>query len=175
MKYLIPLIIFIIITAFFWQGLKKDPRRVPSALIGKEVPAFSSPSLQNPHVQITNQQFQGHVSLLNVWATWCISCRAEHPILMDIVRENKAIIYGLDYKDDPTSAKNWLKNFGNPYKNVIFDGNGTLAINLGVYGTPETFIIDQHGVIRDKYIGPISPQVWQEQLLPEIDKLKQEG
>lgn len=174
-RYLIPLILFAVIVLFFWRGLHTDPHIVPSVLIGKQVPNFNYPSLSNSSQSINEKQFLGHISLLNVWATWCITCHAEHPILMDIAQTSGISIYGLDYKDQRQAALTWLKKYGNPYKDVIYDDKGTLAINLGVYGTPETFVIDSKGIIRYKYIGAISPDVWQDTLLPEIKKLQVQG
>ncbi len=171
-KYLLPFIIFVVIISFFWQGLNKDPHKVPSVLIGKPVPGFKYASLEHADKSITNQVFLGHVSLLNVWATWCISCRAEHPVLMDIAQSNRVVLYGLNYKDDRNAAIDWLAKFGNPYRDIIFDHKGELAINFGVYGSPETFVIDRNGVIRYKYIGPISPTAWEEEILPVIEKLE---
>lgn len=169
-RYIIPLIIFAVIISFLWKGLQKDPHELPSVLIGKAVPAFNYPSLMHAGKVVTEQQFKGHVSLLNVWATWCITCRAEHSVLMDIANSGAVMIYGLNYKDDPVAAKQWLKTYGNPYQDIIIDNRGTLAIDLGVYGSPETFIIDSHGIIRYKYIGAISPDVWRDKLLPEVKK-----
>ncbi len=170
MRYLIPLIIFLIITGFLWKGLQHDPHQLPSALINKPVAVFSYPSLLDAKKTLTQKQFLGHVSLLNVWATWCVSCHAEHLVLMDIARSKKVLIYGLNYKDDSNSARRWLKKYGNPYEAVISDEKGTLAIDFGVYGTPETFLIDGEGIIRYKYIGPVSLEVWQEKIAPEVER-----
>jgi len=153
---LIPLILFSVIAMFLAKGLKQNPHKVPSPFIGKQFPIFSAASLEAPEHRLTNKLFQGHVSLLNVFASWCLYCRSEHPVLMDIKDNHQLIIYGLDYKDKRIAAIAWLKNYGDPYTKVIFDPQGKLAVNLGVYGTPETFIIDEDGVIRYKYVGPIS-------------------
>lgn len=171
-KRMLPLVVFAILVVFLWKGLGKNPSVVPSALVGKPVPSFDYPTLMNPSQDVTNKLFLGHVSLLNVWATWCITCKAEHGQLMEIARSGVVNIYGLNYKDDRAKAVKWLKTEGDPFKKVIYDPKGNLAINLGVYGTPETFVIDKKGIIRDKVIGPISPQVWQDRLLPEIKKLE---
>lgn len=170
-KFFIPLIIFLFISIFLWRGLQQDPHYIPSPLIGKALPDFDYPQLTNNKSSITNKDFLGHVSLLNVWATWCISCRAEHPILMDIARSRRVILYGLNYKDQREMATTWLKQKGDPYRKSIYDSKGTLGIDLGVYGTPETFLIDQKGVIRYKYVGPISPDVWENEILPRVKKL----
>lgn len=170
MRYFLPLIIFLGIAGFLWKGLKNDPHQLPSALINKPLPEFTYPSLVHEGQKITQKEFLGHVSLLNVWGTWCITCHAEHPVLMDIARSKEVLIYGLDYKDNPIVAKQWLKKYGDPYQDVISDEKGTLAIDFGVYGTPETFVIDKHGVIRYKHIGAISPDVWQDKIQPEVKK-----
>lgn len=171
--YFIPLFIFIAIVLFFWKGMQQNPSMIPSPLINKPMPTVDEVSVDdNPEVKIKNQDFLGHITLLNVWASWCVSCQVEHPVLMDISRSGKVILYGLNYKDKRENAQNWLKQRGNPYVLDIYDPDGELGVNLGVYGTPETFLIDQNGIIRYKYIGPISPDVWQTDLLPRILKLE---
>lgn len=170
-RVLIPLIIFLILILFLWRGLQLDPRQLNSALLNKPVPTFSIATLENPQQQMTSKVFLGHVSLLHVWATWCITCQAEHPELMDLSRTTDIPIYGLNYKDDRATAIKWLKEHGNPYRMIGFDGEGKVAIDLGVYGTPETYVIDSKGVIRYKLIGTLTPQVWQQKILPLIDKL----
>ncbi len=174
LKALIPLLLFSVIAVFLLKGLKRNPHEVPSAFIGKPVPKFSAASLERPEKQLTSKIFYGHVSLLNVFASWCLYCRSEHPVLMDIKSLDQLAIIGLDYKDKRSSAIRWLRKYGNPYGDVIFDPQGKLAINLGVYGTPETFIVDKKGVIRYKYVGPISPTEWKEKLLPVVTRLERE-
>ena len=171
-KYGLALIIFFAVIILFWRGLNQNPTIVPSPLIGKKVPPFSYPSLLSSHTQLTDKIFLGHVSLLNVWASWCYSCRVEHPVLMNIKLLNQVALYGLDYKDESAQAVKWLKNHGNPYRDIINDTEGQLAINFGVYGAPETFLIDQQGIIRFKYIGPINDEVWKDDFLPRIKKLQ---
>ncbi len=168
--YLIPLLIFLGLAFFFWRGLGLQPKEVPSALIGKHVPRFILSTVEDENAHFTNKDFMGKVSLLNVWATWCISCRVEHPILMDIARSNIVSVYGLNYKDNRQAAQQWLQRYGNPYSKIAFDGAGRVAIDWGVYGTPETYVIDKKGIIRFKYIGPLTQQVWQEQVLPVVKK-----
>ncbi len=170
-----PLIIFIIMVWFFWSGLSLNPHLVPSALLNTPVPEFNLNRLEQPSVKLTNKIFKDHVSLLNVWATWCVSCADEHPVLIDIAHSKIVPIYGLDYKDDRHDAVAWLKRFGNPYHAIGFDRRGSVAIDWGVYGTPETFIIDKQGRIRYKQIGPITTQLWQQKLLPIVKKLQQES
>ena len=170
MRYLIPLFLFIVMMGFLWRSLHNDPHRLTSALMNSPIAAFNYPSLLNPQKPLTQALFLGQVSLLNIWATWCISCRAEEPILLEIAHSKKVTIYGLNYKDDLAAARSWLKKYGNPYTEVIADQKGTLAIDLGVYGTPETFIIDKQGIIRYRYVGPISFEVWRDKLAPEVEK-----
>jgi len=171
-KLLLPLAIFLVIVVFLWLGLKGDPHVIPSPFIGKPVPVFQAPLLGNPKLKISDKDFKGHVSLLNVFATWCVSCRAEHPVLMDIKDSHRVNIYGLNFKDKRASAIEWLSRFGDPYTKVIYDPTGKIGIDFGVYGTPETFVIDRKGIIRYKYIGPISPRKWREKLLPEVESLE---
>jgi cytochrome c biogenesis protein CcmG, thiol:disulfide interchange protein DsbE len=171
-KTLIPLVIFLVISSILWFGLHRSPHKIPSPFIGKHVPGFSANSLLEPQQKITDADLHGQVSLLNIFATWCMSCRVEHPLLMNIQESYHIKLYGLDYKDQRKAALAWLKKFGDPYNKIIFDPRGELGINLGVYGTPETLVIDKSGVIRYKYIGPITPDVWQRKLLPIIQKLQ---
>lgn len=172
-KYFLPLIIFIAIVLFFWKGLQNDPHEIPSALIGKPIPEFSYPALMGDE-PVTNALFIGKVSLLNVWATWCPTCYAEHSVFLDIISTNDVPIFGLNYKDDKLSAIDWINKYGNPYQKIIFDPKGSLGMNLGVYGTPETFVIDKEGIIRYKHIGAVSPDVWEEKLKPLVEKLKRQ-
>ena len=172
LKWLIPFVIFALITWFLWGGFKSNPHIVSSALINKPVPSFRLPNLFSPSEFLSNTIFKGHISLLNVFASWCVACRAEHSVLLDIQRSKQVLLVGLDFKDNKTAVKRWLRRDGNPYQIVLFDQQGQAAINFGVYGTPETFLIDRRGIIRDKYIGPISPRVWKNKLLPEIRVLQ---
>ncbi len=171
---LIPLFIFLILALALWWGLYHDPHQIPSPLIEKKIPDFNAENLIKPEVPLKANIFIGHVSLLNVFGTWCLACRDEHPLLMDIAATHVVVLYGLDYKDKRSKALAWIKKYGNPYEAIIFDPQGEAAINLGVYGTPETFIIDQKGVIRYKHIGVLSPSEWKKTLLPLIQSLEQE-
>ena len=175
MKRFIPAIIFILLAVLLGIGLTLDPKKVPSPLIGKATPAFELPLLKQPDNQINTDIFKGKVSLFNVWATWCVSCRAEHEVLTAIANTGKVQIYGLNYKDEREAAKRWLQVYGDPYVASGFDVDGRVGIDWGVYGTPETFLIDRQGVIRHKVIGPITSKIWQEELLPMINKLEQAG
>ena len=172
MKYLLPFIVFIVLCIALYFGLRRDPHKIPSPFINKEIPSFSAPSLHNPKQILSDKDLVGKVTLLNVFDTWCLTCQAEHPILMDIARSKLVRIYGVDYKDHRAKAIKWLKHDGNPYEKVFYDPNGQVGINLGVYGTPETFLIDRYGRIRYKWIGAISPRVWQDKLKPRILKLE---
>ncbi|OGO92566.1 MAG: hypothetical protein A3F41_06570 [Coxiella sp. RIFCSPHIGHO2_12_FULL_44_14] len=168
LRWTIPFLLFTVVAIFLWHSLHRDPHVVPSPLINKPLPHFQAPVLGIHSQRMTEQDFQGHVSLFNVFATWCLSCRTEHLVLMDIARSHAVTIYGLNYKDDHRLVLAWLKTYGNPYQQVIEDPRGDLGIDLGVYGTPETFIIDSHGIIRYKYVGPLSSSVWQNILLPQV-------
>ena len=170
--FVFPLILFAILIVFLWRGLSLDPHKLPSVLLNKPIPQFQLSSVQNQEQLFTDKNLQGQVSLLNVWATWCVSCREEHPVLMDIARNYSVPIYGFDYKDNRASALQWLQQWGNPYTMVGFDGAGNVAIDWGVYGTPETFIIDKEGVIRYKFIGSLTEDAWQNELLPIVQKLE---
>ncbi len=158
---------------FLWKGLSLDPHKLPSALLDRPVPFFQLTTLQNEGQFFTNKTLQGRVTLVNVWATWCESCREEHAELLDIARDYQVPIYGLDYKDERDAAKQWLQQFGDPYAMVGFDNNGNVAIDWGVYGTPETFVIDKAGVIRYKFIGPLTDTEWRNELLPVVRKLQE--
>lgn len=168
---IIPLIIFLVIAIFLWSGLHHNPRIIPSPLLNKPTPTFRAVSLQNPHQMITEQNFQGHVTILNVFATWCVSCQAEHSVLLEGRRDlQNTQIIGLNYKDQREKALGWLQQYGNPYDQVIDDAQGDIGIDFGVYGTPETFIMDRQGIIRYKFIGAVSPADWQQIILPEVKK-----
>ena len=170
-RYLIPLAIFIAMLVFLGVGLKLDPREVPSPLIDKPAPLFNLQTLDTPSRLLSPRDMRGQVWLLNVWASWCSGCREEHPVLVDLAKTRAVPIYGLDYKDQPDDARRWLENFGNPYTAVVSDLDGRTGIEFGVYGVPETFVIDKAGVIRYKQIGPITPKVLQETILPLVKKL----
>jgi cytochrome c biogenesis protein CcmG/thiol:disulfide interchange protein DsbE len=171
---LLPLALFLIIAVLLYRGLFLDPTRLPSALIGKSFPAFTLPALDDPSRMLTRENIKGRPALVNVWATWCPSCRQEHPVLTQL-SDQGVVIYGINYKDDPDAAKQWLRNLHNPYRLNIEDAAGTLGLNLGVYGAPETFFIDAQGIIRYRYVGIIDRRVWQEELAPIYDKLLREA
>lgn len=171
-KFLIPLGLFVVLLAFLGIGLTLNPREVPSPLVDKPAPAFSLAQLHTPERVLTPADLKGQVWLLNVWASWCVSCRQEHPLLVELGKANVVPIYGLNYKDQRPDALKWLDQFGNPYTASIMDPDGRVGIDYGVYGVPETFLIDKAGVIRYKQIGPITPEVLQQKLLPMIRSLQ---
>jgi cytochrome c biogenesis protein CcmG/thiol:disulfide interchange protein DsbE len=169
---LVPLLLFAGITAFLTVGLKLDPRKVPSPLIGKPVPEFSLPPVRGRLLGLASADLKGEVSVVNVFASWCVACRAEHPLLLRIRSEGIVPLHGLNYKDRPADAARWLDEMGDPYTRTGADLDGRVAIDWGVYGVPETFLIDRDGRIAYKQIGPISPEVWNQTLLPLIQRLQ---
>jgi cytochrome c biogenesis protein CcmG/thiol:disulfide interchange protein DsbE len=175
LKYIIPLVIFIVMAVFLAVGLNLNPRDIPSPLIDKPAPAFSAPKLGAPSETLSQADLKGKVWLFNVWASWCVSCRSEHPILNQLAQQKAAVIVGLNYKDEPDAAKNWLTQLGNPYDVSIMDQDGRIGIDWGVYGVPETFVIDKKGVIRYKHTGPVTSQDVQAIFLPLIAKLQAEN
>lgn len=170
-KGLLPLAIFVVLIAFLGVGLTLKPREVPSPLIGKPLPSFALPQLGAPDRLFSAQDMRGKVWLLNVWASWCVACRLEHPVLVNLAKTNSVLIYGLNYKDQRDKAVEWLARFGNPYRESLSDTQGLVGIDLGVYGVPETFVIDKQGVIRHKQIGPITEQVLRDTILPLMRSL----
>jgi cytochrome c biogenesis protein CcmG/thiol:disulfide interchange protein DsbE len=156
LKYLTPLFLFVILAVFLAIGLKLNPKDIPSPLIGRPVPDFSLPLLHLPEKKLGSSNLKGRVWLLNVWASWCVSCRAEHPLLNQLAKKETVTIIGLNYKDDPENAKRWLKMLGNPYNASVMDQDGRIGIDFGVYGVPETFVIDKKGIIRHKHTGPLT-------------------
>ena len=170
-KFLIPLVLFGVLVGFFWKGLYLDPREVPSPLIDKPAPEFALTRLDQPEQTIRRADMLGKVWMLNVWASWCESCRDEHPYLVEFAKLKALPIYGLDYKDQREPAQAWLAERGNPYDASLFDANGRVGIDFGVYGVPETFLIDKQGVIRFKQIGVLTPEVLNGKILPLLRKL----
>jgi len=170
---LLPLLIFLGVALFLYRGLFLDPAELPSALIGKPFPQFSLPAVQGGKT-ISTADLQGKPALVNVWATWCVACRVEHPALNQLGKLG-VTIHGVNYKDDNAAAQKWLEEFHNPYRLNINDASGSLGLDLGVYGAPETFLIDAQGIIRHKYVGVIDEQVWREQLAPLYQELVDEA
>ncbi len=171
-RYLAPLVIFVVMAGFLYYGLSLNPQDVPSPLVGKPAPQFELSQLHQTEQMISRDSNLGKVWLLNVWASWCVSCRQEHPVLMQLARSGEVPIYGLNYKDERDAAINWLQDFGNPYVMSAHDYNGRVGVDYGVYGVPETYVIDKQGVIRHKHTGPVSPQALKETILPLVRELK---
>ena len=171
-KLLIPLAIFVVLAGFLFVGLWRDPREVPSPLIGKPAPAFALAQLHDPAKSLGTGDMKGQVWLLNVWASWCVSCREEHPLLVELAKSKLVPIIGLDYKDDPAPGKNWLVQNGDPYTASVMDRDGRVGIDYGVYGVPETFVIDKSGTIRYKQIGPITAEALEKKILPLVRELQ---
>lgn len=167
-----PLLLFAAVVVFFAIGLTRDPREVPSPLIGKAVPQFALPPVAGRTAGLATGDLKGRVSMVNVFASWCVACREEHPLLMRIHREKVVLIHGLNYKDQPADAQRWLDRMGDPYARTGADIDGRVGIDWGVYGVPETFVVDRDGRIAYKHIGPVTPAVWRERLLPLIRKLE---
>ena len=170
-KYGIPLAIFVVLLIFLAIGLGHDPHEVPSPLINKPAPAFQLPQLQDPAKSFSAADMRGKVWLLSVWATWCMPCREEHPLLVELSRSGAVPIYGLDYKDNRGDALELLTEMGNPYVLCASDADGRVAIDYGVYGVPETYVIDREGVIRFKQVGPLTPEAIQNTVLPLVKDL----
>lgn len=174
LRYLGPLILFLLLAGLLYRGLSLDPKVVPSPLIGKPMPAFTLPLLSDPNATISDTDLKGKVSAMNIWATWCVSCRAEHEVLLELAQTGKVNIYGLNYKDKRADAQRWLRQLGDPYIANAFDADGRTGIDWGVYGAPETFIMDKHGIIRHKHIGPLTRTDILNELLPLIARLEAE-
>jgi cytochrome c biogenesis protein CcmG, thiol:disulfide interchange protein DsbE len=171
LRFIIPLGLFAMLVFFLWRGLALDPREVPSPLIGKPAPAFALTRLDDASRTIRRDDMLGKVWLLNVWASWCVACRQEHPTLVAFARTKAAPVIGLNYKDTRPEGLGWLDEFGDPYDASVFDANGRVGIDFGVYGVPETFVIDKRGVIRFKQIGPLTPEVIEQRILPLLKEL----
>jgi len=167
-----PLALFVIIAVFLGIGLTLDPRKVPSPLIGKPVPEFALPAVLGRSLGLASADLRKEVSLVNVFASWCVECREEHPIWMQISREGRVPVHGLNYKDQPRDAAKWLAELGDPYTRTGADVNGRVSIDWGVYGVPETFVVDRDGRIAYKHIGAVTREVWEKTLWPLVDKLQ---
>lgn len=174
-KSLIPLAIFVVLVVFLAIGLNIDPREVPSPLIGKAAPGFSLPVLNRSGQQFNPAQMQGKVWLLNVWASWCSACRGEHAVINRFAAKHNINLIGFNYKDEATAAQRWLTQLGNPYQVTVLDLDGRVGIDWGVYGVPETFVIDKHGIIRHKYTGPLTELEIVQTLVPLLKQLDAES
>ncbi|NYT26882.1 MAG: DsbE family thiol:disulfide interchange protein [Candidatus Thiodubiliella endoseptemdiera] len=168
----LPLVIFVVLAWFLYNGLGRDTKKLPSPLIGKAFPNLEVEDFQTREKYQLQSRLKNKVSLVNVWASWCVTCRAEHQMLKKIAKVSSVQMVGVNYKDTKKEGKRFLKILGNPFDFIVFDDKGKLGLELGVYATPETFIVDKDGVIQFKRIGEITPQIWQKQMLPLIDKLQ---
>ncbi len=173
-RFLLPLVIFLVMVGFLFIGLNLDPREVPSPLVGKPAPQFSLPRLDNPEQVFSGKDMLGKVWLLNVWASWCGACKEEHPLLVSLAKTGFVPVVGMDYKDTRDEALQWLAQGGNPYMTTIMDIDGRVGINYGVYGVPETYVIDKKGIIAYKKTGPITMQSLREVIVPLVKKLQAE-
>jgi len=171
-KLLWPLVIFIGLVGFLLVGLFRDPREVPSPLINKPAPAFTLTQLHDPTKTLATSDLKGKVWLLNVWGSWCVSCREEHPLLVQLAKAKIVPIVGLDYKDEPRAGSGWLDQWGNPYDVSVMDRDGRVGIDWGVYGVPETFVIDKQGTIRYKQIGPVTAEALEKKIIPLVRELQ---
>ena len=174
-KRFIPLICFVVFTSFFWWALdeSRDIIEIPTPLIGKKVAPFQLPLLDNPAQQMGNEQLQGQVTLLNFWGSWCFVCVQEHPLLRQLASQGVNIL-GINYRDDRNDAREWLEKHGNPYQQVLADSDGRFAIELGVYGAPETYLVDKNGTIRYKQVGIVNTAIWRDEIEPLYRQLLSE-
>lgn len=171
MRFAIPLGIFVLMVGLLGYGLTLDPKKVPSPLIDKAAPPFSLAQLKQPESRISEKDLLGQVWVLNVWASWCVSCRAEHKVITRLANMNLAQVIGLNYKDEPADAKRWLQQFGDPYSTSLVDQDGRVGIDWGVYGVPETFIIGRDGLIKYKHIGPVTDESLEAEVIPTLRAL----
>jgi len=170
-RFLLPLAAFAVLVGFLAIGLTRDPRDVPSPLVGKPAPAFTLPQLHDAGKSFSVADMKGRVWLLNVWASWCVACREEHPVLVEFAKTGQVPIIGLDYKDKVADARQWLDKLGNPYTLTAVDADGRVGIDYGVYGVPETYVIDKQGIIRMKHTGPITSESLNKKILPLVAEL----
>lgn len=171
LKLFFPLLVFIPLALLLIKALELDPQKLPSALLDKPIPPFQLQTLRQPEKLLGREALVGQKTLLNVWATWCPSCRVEHPYLLKLAREEGVHLVGLNYKDERSAALGWLQRYQNPFAFNLYDVDGRLGLDLGVYGAPETFLVDSDGVVRYKHVGVVDEKVWQEQLKPVWDSL----
>jgi cytochrome c biogenesis protein CcmG/thiol:disulfide interchange protein DsbE len=171
----VPLVLVLALVVILAVGLRHDPHEVPSPLIDKPAPAFQLAQLRDPSKHFSAEEMRGKVWLLNVWASWCVTCRDEHPLLLEYARSKAVPIYGLNYKDKREDALSWLGDLGDPYVLSVSDLDGRVGIDYGVYGAPETYLIDRNGVIRFKQVGPVTPDIWQKTIIPLVEDLNRSG
>jgi cytochrome c biogenesis protein CcmG/thiol:disulfide interchange protein DsbE len=170
-RYFVPLAVFVVLMVFLAIGLTLKPRELPSALLGKPAPAFVLPTLNTPTTSLSTRDLRGQVWVLNVWASWCVACRDEHATMVEMAQLKLVPIYGLNYKDQRADALGWLARFGDPYVASLSDTDGLVGIDYGVYGVPETFVIDKAGVIRRKFVGPVTAQTVRDEIVPLVARL----
>jgi len=175
MRYLMPLIAFMVLAVFLFAGLSLNPRQVPSPLIDKPAPEFELNHLHQPEQIFSSKDNIGKVWLLNVWASWCVACRDEHPLLVQLANSGLVPVYGLNYKDEDATAMQWLRQYGDPYEVSVVDSEGRVGIDYGVYGVPETYVIDKQGIIRYKQIGPVTVKSMEDTIIPLIIKLQKQA
>ncbi|WP_423199313.1 MULTISPECIES: DsbE family thiol:disulfide interchange protein [unclassified Cupriavidus] len=173
-RFVLPLVLFLALAAALAAGLRRDPRELPSALVGKPVPAFLLPVLAPGEHALSARDMHGGIWILNVWASWCTACRVEHPVLMDFAARSPVPVYGLNYKDEAAAARDWLRKLGDPYVASLRDADGRAGIDLGVYGVPETYVIDANGMVRYRHVGPVTEQVLEQQIDPLLRRLARE-
>ena len=170
-RSIVPLVIFVLMVGLLWRGLSLDPKLVPSPLIDKQAPAFSLAMLEDPSRKLATSDLAGQVWVLNVWASWCVSCRAEHEVITALASRNLVTVVGLNYKDEPADATRWLQQYGNPYATSVIDRDGRVGIDWGVYGVPETFVIGADGLIKYKHIGPVTHESLEQKIMPVLKEL----
>jgi cytochrome c biogenesis protein CcmG/thiol:disulfide interchange protein DsbE len=168
----LPLALFAVLALLLGVGLRLNPREVPSPFIGKPAPAFALPQLADPGRTLSAAELKGRVWVLNVWASWCAPCRDEHPLLVDVARRRQVTLVGLNYKDDRRNAQEWLRRLGDPYTATVVDADGRASIDYGVYGVPESFVIDRDGIVRLKHVGPLTREVWSRDFEPLLQRLQ---
>ncbi len=176
LSVVLPLCLFLTLGGFLWRGLSINPKELPSALIGQDSPKFKITTVENPKQWVDESLFKDKVTVLNVWATWCVSCRKEHEVWLEIknlLLPNSVQLIGLNYHDTLRDSQAWLRTAGNPYQFNLFDQKGQLGIDFGVYGTPETYVLDKDGIIRYRHVGPINHEIWKSKILPFIEELKE--
>jgi len=168
LRYVILIAAFVGLIAVFSVGLQRDPSELPSTYLDKQAPVVDLPGLENPDTRLVNSLLEGQMTLMNVWATWCVGCREEHPFLMELAARNVLPIYGINWRDNRADALRWLEQYGDPYVISGFDGDGRAGIDWGVYGAPETFLIDADGIVVHKHLGPLNETVWQRDFAPKL-------
>ena len=168
-RFLVPILAFLGLVVVLSIGLTRDPGQLDSTYIDKQAPAFDLPSLIEPSVRVNNDRLAGSPALVNVWATWCVGCREEHPFLMQLAAENPIPIFGINWRDQRQTALDWLVRYGDPYVDSGFDGDGRVGIDWGVYGAPETFLVDANGVVLHRHTGPLSPAIWERDFVPLLN------